>query len=445
MTDYKNDSVNSLFVRLLFPTLAGMLSGSVMNLTDGIFVGRLVNNMALAAVNVAAPLFMCVTGVALMFGIGCSVSASVALSQNDNRGADLHFSRGILFAVIASILIAYVAFFFKSKVAFLFGSTDLLQPYVIDYMTYTAPFMPFYAVMFSGLFLIRLDGSPGFAMFCNIIPSVLNIFLDWLFIAKFNLGIKGAAIATSISGVTGGLLVIFYLLFKSKRLKFTKIYRISMSEDTWYSTLLKQFEIGFSGLLNEIAISVTLVAGNFAFGKLLHEPGVSAYGIICYCMPLLFMINSAISASLQPIVSFDFGSKRYHRVRQALKLSLTSGLISSCIIAVLFNLFCQPLVALFVGDQCQAYSLAVYGLSLFSIGLPFSAVNVIAIGYCQSVNQAFNATLYTFLRGYLFLILSFVFLPQIAGVNGLWLAVPATEILTFIVVLLSVKVKNINK
>ena len=421
---------------MFFPTLLGMFSGSVMNITDGIFVGQRVGSDALAAINIAAPIFMLVTGIALMFGIGASVRASISLARGRVDEANREVTMGMVVSVALVALLSVLVILNIDAVSYLFGSTDRLLPLVKEYLFWVTMGMPFSCVLFSGMFYVRLDGAPRFAMWCEIIGASLNIVLDYLFIYPLDMGIMGAAIASSLSCVVGALLIMGYLLIRSKRIHLCRI-QVAFARGTyWLRTLWGQVKLGLSGLLGEIAISLMLVLGNYVFRNLLGESGVAAYSVACYCSPLFFMISNAIAQSAQPIISYDYGACRWARVHSTLRLVLTVAILCAVVMTVSIVLFSNPLVSLFVTDNPITHRIALKGMPLFAVVLPFLAINVSMIGYFQSIKRGTWASIFTALRGYIFLALSFVVLPKLWGVPGAWLAIPAAEALTTLCILL---------
>lgn len=436
--DFDGMTPRRLFTKMFFPTLMGMFSGSVMNITDGMFVGQRVGSDALAAINIAAPVFMLVTGIALMFGIGASVRASISLAQGKVQAANREVSTSLFVSVTIVTLLSAFILLNLDTMAYLFGSTDRLLPLVKEYMLWVTVGMPASCILFGGMFYVRLDGAPKFAMWCEVIGAVLNIVLDYLFIYPLDMGIRGAAIASSLSCLVGAVLIMSYLLFFTKRIQLCRLKAVFGSGVEWLRITWKQMKLGLSGFLGELAISLMLVLGNYVFANQLGESGVAAYSIACYCSPLFFMINNAIAQSAQPIISYDYGARRWERVRHTLHLVLTVAIICSIAMTTLIIFLTEPLVSLFVKDDPTTYALAVKGMPLFAIDLLFLAINVTMIGYFQSIKRGTWATVFTALRGYIFLFLCFAILPLVWGVSGAWLAIPAAEGLTTVCIVLFV-------
>ena len=194
-------------------------------------------------------------------------------------------------------------------------------------------------------------------------------------------------------------------------------------------------KIGFATFLTELAMSIMMLTGNYMFISMLGEDGVAAFAVACYLFPLVFSVSNAVAQSAQPIISYNYGAHNLERVTRALRVSLSTAVISGVVITAGLWLGAPYITGLFLHPGCVAYNLAVNGLPLFAFCSIFFAVNIACIGYYQSIEKALPSTLYTLLRGVILLVPSFVLLPRVMGVPGLWLAIPAAELLTSVIIL----------
>lgn len=432
--DFGSMEIPKLFRKLLIPTVLGMVFSAVFVITDGIFVGRGIGSDALAAVNITAPLFLISTGVGLMFGVGASVVASIHLAQGKVKAARINVTQAV---AVSSLLLAAYSFLITScarEVALLLGSSERLLPLAVEYMHWFAPFLPFSALLSSGMFFIRLDGSPNYAMLCNAVPAVINIVLDYVFIFILGWGMTGAALATSLGYIVGAGMILGYL---GRRRNVVRLCRVKTSRKSMRLTLRNvgyMCRLGLSTFLCEGAIAMMMFAGNYVFIRYLGEDGVAAFSIACYFFPIIFMVYNAIGQSAQPILSYNFGAGNGARVRKAFRLALLTAVAAGLGFFGLTALFSRWIVAMFIDSSCPACAIAVWGLPLFASGFVFFAVNIVSIGYFQSVERPRPAMAVTVLRGFVFMAACFFGLPLLLGVEGIWLAVPLAEALTFAVV-----------
>lgn len=224
--DFGSMHIPALFRKLLIPTVLGMVFSAIFIITDGIFVGKGIGSDALAAVNITAPLFLINTGVAMMFGIGASVVASIHLSHGKPKVARINVTQAVIVSSLLLIAYAVAILCNVEQVAYLLGSSKRLLPLAVEYMYWFVPFLVFSALLTSGMFFVRLDASPNYAMVCNIVAALINIFLDYLFIYVFQWGMFGAALATSLGYIIGALLILIYLM---QRRHVIHLERIKMS------------------------------------------------------------------------------------------------------------------------------------------------------------------------------------------------------------------------
>lgn len=446
--DFENGEVISLFWKLLVPTVLGTLSIAFVTMIDGIFIGQGVGADGVAAVNIVVPIFQIVSGVGLMIGAGCSVAASIQYSQQNVKVARYHVTQAIVLSTLFMALICGTMYMSLEKSARLLGSSETLLPQVMGYLKYILPCFIFEMWSMIGLFIIRLDGAPKFAMWCNIVPGILNVLLDWIFIFPLGMGVEGAAIATSISISIGGFMALGYLLCRAKDLKLIRLKMSAKSIALAFRNVGYHCRIGSSTLLGELALAVMFYVGNRVFMHYLGDTGVGAYGIACYYMPFFFMVGNSIAQSAQPIISYNYGIDRWTRIVEARKVLLMTCLGFGVAVSLIFILFPKGLVGLFIPIESEAATIAINGFPLLSIGILFFILNVAIIGYYQSVERMGKATLYVFLRGFVFIVPCFLILPKFLGTVGIWLAMPTSELLTSLFIALSVlpsRLKSLRK
>lgn len=421
-----------LFRKYFIPTLLGMLSMASVTAIDGIYVGHGVGSDGIAAINICIPLLMLFTGFGLMLGIGSSVVASIHLSHDKVKAARINATQALGFVTAVTLLAVIVIMVWPYDTAKILGASEHLTPLVVTYLLWFGPSLVFQMWLSVSLFIIRLDGSPQYAMWCNVIAAVLTVILGWIFIFPLELGIEGAALAATVSTAIGGVIGIYYLLFKAKKL------RVIAIKTSWKSLCLSmrnigyQCKIGSSALLGEATLATLMFVGNQVFMKYLGDNGVGAFGIACYYTPFVFMVGNAIAQSAQPILSYNYGMDLRKRVTQTEKLALKTALMCGIVVTVIFYFFPHWLVGLFLPLENEAAKIAVDGLPLFSLGFICFIMNLTAIGYFQSLERIGAATTFALLRGLLILVPAFYLLPIAMGNNGIWLAMPISELITLL-------------
>lgn len=439
--DFANTNIKKLFGQFFFPTLLGMLFSMAFILTDGIFVGNGIGPHGLAAINLVAPIFMLASGLGMMFGMGASVVAAIHLSQNNEKAARINVTQVFIAGVLVSLVMGLICYCFPRPVLSLIGARGLLYDAAYEYYIWFLPTCLLTMIESIGLFVIRLDGSPRYAMLSNIIPALVNIVLDYVFIFPCQWGLMGASLATDLGGLVAVLMIGYYMVFKTKTLH---LYRLKTTKKSLMLSLRNvgyMIRSGASGLIGELAVAVMMLTGNLAFGKWLGTDGVSAYSVACYLFPVVYMIYSAVAQSAQPIISFNYGAGEQKRVFQTLSFSMTISITLGLIVSIAFFLFPNEIVGIFISGG-DAAVMASKGLPFYAAGFVFMAINICMAGYYQSVERAGMAVLVTVLRGIIFIVIAFCVMPMLWGDYGLWLAVPVAEILTTLVVIISQTAKK---
>lgn len=442
--DFKSMSVGKLFTKLLVPTIMGMAASALFTVVDGIFVGNGIGSDAMAAVNISAPIFMIITGVGLMFGMGGGILTSINLSQGKKKVANINFTQSVIALVFISLVMTLLLTIFPHKIATLFGSDEYLMDMVVEYLFWFSISLPFTVLVVALPFFIRLT-NPNISMWAMLAATVVNIILDYLFIFVFKWGLFGAAIATDIGEFVGAAIMIIYLFRHSIAIRFVWL---KLSVKSLLLTLRNvgyMIKLGFSVFLSEITISVMIISGNYVFMDYMGADGVAAYSVICYLFPIIFMVFNATVQSAQPIISYNYGCGQMKRSDNALRLSMLFTLAFAFSIMLLFICFTRSIVTLFIPDTASAaWGYAVAGLPLFATDYLFFGINIIIIGYYTSIERLRRAISLTVLRGILPVIFFFT-LPLLLDVNGIWLAVAAGDITTTVVIVILLIVDKVRK
>ena len=432
--DFGKTDIPQLFAKLFVPTLMGLIFSAVFNIADGVIVGHGVGSDALAAVNIAAPIFLIASSFSLMFASGVSIVGAVHLSRGNVKAACINTTQALTVPLVAMVVLAAVMLFCARGMCFLFGGSEKLLPFVSDYLHWLVLYPIFQLIMIEGSFILRLDGSPNFAMMVNVVPSLVNIFLDWLFVFPLKWGLAGAAFATSLSAGLGALLVMVYLLFFSKKIhlykpKFSATALRLTARNTSYMA-----KLGFPTFIGEGAITCMIIAGNYMFMRTLGEDGVAAFGTCCYLFPLVFMFANAIAQSQLPVVSYNYGLGDKKRVRSAFKFAVVLAVCCGALMTILGIVASKPLVSLFISTGTNAFRIGAEGFPYFALSFVLFSFNMVVIGFWQSVERVAESVFFMLLRGLVFLVPVFVWLPSVMGVRGLWLAVPLSGGLTCMVI-----------
>lgn len=269
---------------------------------------------------------------------------------------------------------------------------------------------------------IKVDENPVYPAICVMTGGIINVGLDYLFVVVYPYGIKGAAFATGMSQLTSTSMLLFYILFKTKKIKFVKL-KFSFKE------LLKISKVGFAEFLAEVSTGIAIFVFNIIILRELGEKGVSAFGIIGYISSFVVMTMIGFSQGIQPIVSFNLGAKKYANVIKTLKISLLMIIATGVVFYGSINFFSNKIISTFLNDT-ETFKMTKYALAAYSFAYIITGLNIVTAGYFTAVKKVKISTIITILRGVVLIIVFLEILPKIFGTAGIWWSVPAAELVT---------------
>ncbi|MGE7931392.1 MATE family efflux transporter [Viridibacillus arvi] len=425
----QNNSVPKVFASYLFPSLLGMLLMSINILVDGIFVSNGIGPEALAGVNIAVPIFSILLSISLWIGMGGATLYSISIGQGNIAKARSIFTQSFILAIsIVGVLVVF-SLWKQQEIAYLFGASDEILPYVEDYLHVILLFGIVYVLENILSIFIRNDGNPKLAMIGLITTSVLNIVFNYIFIFMMDMGVAGAAYATVLSTVVGVIVLLYHFVRKESVLRFVK-FTID------YKSMAEILKIGSPSFVVEGSAAIIVVAYNITFSHFVGEIGVTAYAVVNYLHVVFLMVFLGIGAALQPIVSFHFGAKLYRRLQSFLKLGLLTGVGFGAAVLLIGWLFADQMITLFGVKDQEVTAFTKEGISYFFIGYLFLSFNLIMAEYYQSIKRIRLSMFIIMARSLVLFLPLLWFLPNYFGAKYIWLAFPLAEGLTIIALLI---------
>ena len=433
------EKIGSLLRRFAIPSIIAMLVSSLYNIVDQFFIGRSVGMLGNAATNVAFPLSITCTALSLLCGIGGAANFNLNMGAGKKEEAEKYAGTAITLMVVLGVVLCVAVRIFLEPLMRVFGATSDILDYSLTYTGITSLGFPFLILATGGSSLIRADGSPRFSMFCTLVGAVINTILDPLFIFGFDMGMAGAAWATVIGQVVSGFMVIGYLT----RFKTVKL--------TWKSLGLRPgycFQVvalGMSPFCNQLAMMVVQIVLN---NSLTYYGGLSDYGseiplacagIISKVGMIYFAVVIGIAQGLQPIVSFNYGAKKYQRVKETVKKASLASLMISLAAFVVFQLFPRQIISIF-GSGSEEYFL--FAERYFHIYMFFTFLNwlqCIASNFFTSIGKAVRGVFLSLTRQIIFLLPLILLLPLVMGIDGIMYAAPAADLLAAVLAALFMK------
>lgn len=422
-------NVGRLMLKYFVPAFIGVFVNALYNIVDRIFIGQGVGAEALSGISVIFPVMLIMMGFGMLIGIGTGVLVSINLGRKNIEMAEKTIGTGFSLMFTVSVAVMFITYLLKEPILHSFGSTPETFQYANDYLNIILAGTPFMVIGFSLNNVIRSEGNARIAMISMILSSITNVVLDYIFIFKLNMGVKGAAYATIISMFV--LMVWVLVHFRGKR-SVVKLRKKNIGID--WKILKEIVAIGMAPFAMQIAGSFVHGLLNkklIAFGS---DLAVGAMGIINSVLTIFIMAIVAINMATQPIIGFNYGAKSIKRVKDAVRISL----IASTLIAVFAFAVIQAMpgliVKLFNNDSQVLYDISVNGIRLVILALPIVGFQVVASNFFQSVGKAKLAMFATLFRQVIMLIPLIYIFPGFWGINGIWLAFPVADSMSAIAV-----------
>ncbi|MFR2266307.1 MAG: MATE family efflux transporter [Clostridium sp.] len=425
------------FLGYTIPSALAMFISSLYTIIDGIFVGQGVGDNALAAVTIVMPLTIMLFGIATMFAVGGGALVSKNFgAKKDIEGINL-FRQVFKFLLIISTVISLVLAIFSSPIVSILGATESIKPLASEYLRYYALFCIPNLIGIALNSFVRNDNRPKLAMISTISGAITNIVLDYIFIFPLGMGLKGAAIATGLGQLVTVSIVIPHFIRKKGKLTFGNV-KLDKS-------IIKEFtNIGVPSFFAEAAFSIIVFIQNIAIVNILGETGLSAYSIINYITTNIYMVLLGLTFGAQPLISYNFGAKNAKNMLEIYKISNVASIIINIIFTTVCFIFGRVLIGIFTADS-NILEIAYNGLNITNLGFFIVGLNLTTTVYYQAVEVPKYSNLMCILRSVVFLPISVFILIKLMGVNGVWLSLLVSEVLSLIAVKSIANVKVYTK
>lgn len=428
--------VGGLIGKFAIPAIISMLVSALYNIVDQIFIGQGVGMLGNAATNVAFPVTTIATALALLLGIGGASNYNLEMGAGREKKASSIAGTALSTLVITGVILAVAVLLFLRPLLSLFGATTDVMSYAVDYLGITAVGLPFYALSIGGNHIVRADRSPTYSMTCVLTGAIINTILDPLFIFGFGWGIKGAAWATVIGQVVSGILVVIYFG------KFRKMY-LEMSMLKPSSECLKAIiSLGMASCINQIAMAIVQIVLN---NILRYYGGLSVYGsdIPIACVGVISKVNQVfmaicigISQGCQPIWGFNYGAKKYDRVRLAYRYSMIACTAIATVFFLCFQLFPHQIVSIFGTGSDLYFQFAEHYLKIFMFMTFVNGIQPMSSGFFTSIGKAKLGIVMSLTRQVLFLLPLIIVFSLIMGIDGVMYAGPIADAAAFVLAIL---------
>ncbi len=423
-------------LRFTLPSICMMVFTSIYGVVDGLFVSNFAGKTPFAAINLVMPFIMILGGMGFMIGTGGTALVSKLLGEGKKDEAHRTFSMMVLFTLLLGLVLSAVGFLTMRPVSYFLGATDAMIDDCVLYGRIVTGFT--FAFMLQNVFqsFFIAAEKPRLGLIVTVAAGVTNMALDALFIAVFDWGVAGAAIATGLSQCVGGVLPLIYFLRPNDSLLRMRPTALRLRP------ILQACGNGSSELMSNISSSLVGMLYNFQLMRLIGEDGVSAYGVLMYVQFIFVAIFIGYSIGSAPVVSFHFGAQNHGELKNLLRKSVLLMSSGGVLLTVAARLLAALLAHLFVGYDAVLFDLTTHAFRLFSWSFLLAGFNIFTSGFFTALNNGAISAAISFLRTLVFQTASVLILPLLLGVDGIWWAITVAEIFAFLISLLFLFLKR---
>ena len=420
------ESVSKIFFRYLIPAILANMVTSIYILADTIIIGKGIDTLAMAALNIILPLFNIFFGVGLLFGVGGSVLMSIARGRGDEQLGKCYFTLSVILNAITCLILTVLLWIFMEPVVRFLGATNATLPYIRDYAPYVI--LGLSAFAFSSLLqtFVRNDGAPRLAMIAVVSGGVLNVILDLIFVFPLQMKMAGAAIASVIGSLCTICILLLHFLSKTNGLNFS-LKGFSLS------CIGRIFQNGFTSFLVDITSGIVMFVFNIKILEYTGDNGVSMYGVICNTAIIVVCLCNGINQAAQPILSTNYGAGFTKRIGQIRSLGIKTALIICALPTILGLIMPNMFTYIFLNPNEEILAMSPTAIRIYFIGFLAMGINMFVVGYFQSTAKPKLSLLVCLARGCVLSIIFVTILAPTFGINGIWASVPLAEFVTLFI------------
>lgn len=413
-------------IKYTLPTVVMMMFFSLYTIVDGMFISKFVGANALSATNIVYPVINILIGIGVMFATGGSAIVAKTMGENKNEDAREYFTIITISAIVVGIVVEIICIIFMKDIIYALGSTESLYYNCKEYLFFMIIFTPFIILKLYFDYFLVTAGVANLGLLSSVAGGILNIVLDYVFIAEFNMGVRGAALATCIGYVVPSLVGIIYFFNKNNLLHFVKP-KLNIN------VILRSCSNGISEMVTQISSALTTFLFNIVMIKFLGEDGVAAITIMLY---IQFLLNSAylgFTSGVSPRISYNYGRQDEKQVENLFKYSLIIICVFGLVTFFMSRAMSEILISLFAEKGSSLFDISHNGFMIFSIAFLVAGINIFGSGMFTAFSNGKISAILSFMRTFVFFLMGIFILPRIMGVNGVWLVVPFAEVSTMIV------------
>ena len=422
------DKVSKLLIRFSIPAIVGMLVNALYNVVDRIYIGHGVGYLGIGATTIAFPIMLIMMAFSMLIGLGANSLVAIRLGQNRKEEAQGIFGNALVLLILTSLVLSTTGLIFLKPFLKLLGTSEDILPYALDYLSIILLGGVFQSVGMGMNNFIRSEGNPKIAMYTMLAGAVTNTVLDPIFIFVFDWGMKGAALATIFSQAASAAGVLLYFLKGKSLLKITiKNLRLKLSY------VVKIISLGAAPFAMQIAASILNFIMNANLGAYGGDIAISGMGIVNGIVTLIIMPIFGINQGVQPIIGYNYGAKKYDRVKEAYKLAVVFATVIVVIGWTATRLFPAQMVYLFNKKDTELIDFGIFAIKRFLIFFPIVGFQIVSSNYFQAIGKPRHSALLGLSRQVLILIPALIILPKFFGLEGVLAAGPLADLVSSII------------
>ena len=413
-------------IKYTLPTVVMMMFFSLYTIVDGMFISKFVGANALSATNIVYPVINILIGIEVMFATGGSAIVAKTMGENKNEDAREYFTLITISAIIVGVVVEIICIIFMKDIIYALGSTESLYYNCKEYLFFMIIFTPFIILKLYFDYFLVTAGVANLGLLSSVAGGILNIVLDYVFIVEFNMGVRGAALATCIGYVVPSLVGIIYFFNKKNLLHFVKP-KLNMK------VILRSCSNGMSEMVTQISSALTTFLFNIVMIKFLGEDGVAAITIMLYIQFLLNAAYLGFTSGVSPRISYNYGRQDEKQVENLFKYSLIIICVFGIVTFFMSRAMSEILISLFAEKGSSLFDISHNGFMIFSMAFLVAGINIFGSGMFTAFSNGKISAILSLMRTFVFFLMGIFILPRIMGVNGVWLVVPFAEVSTMIV------------
>lgn len=425
------EPIGKLLIKFSIPAITGMIVNALYNVVDRIFIGKGVGELAIGGIFISLPISLIIMAFSMLIGIGGNTLVSIKLGQNRKEEAEKVAGNSFVLLTLISSFISIFGLMFLKPLLNIFGASPSNFGYAYDYMKIILIGAPLQAIGFGMNNFIRGEGNPTIAMKTMLIGAISNTILDPIFIFLFDMGVEGAALATIISQGLSSIWVMRYFFSGKSMLNVKKEY-LRLKPDIIKNIVL----IGLGPFSMQLAGSIVTVLLNNSLKTYGGDLANSSMAVINSVAMMVMMPIFGINQGAQPIIGFNYGAKKYSRVKTTLKYAIIGATAITIFGFIFTQLFPVKLYKIFIpkgGQIAEISRIGVPGMRIYLSMFPIIGFQVVSSNYFQATGKPKQAMLLSLSRQVLVLIPALIILPKIFGLTGVWLAGPISDLIASVI------------